>query len=237
MKKGISIILVIAAVLTLVSCGSTSPAQAAPPAIETSTVTYDASAESKTPAEEKGVDQFAESDENRILIAYFSPANSDSVDAVSGATPRVGEISSVEYIAQLIDGQFEADMARIIPMDPYPVIYEDTADRAKSEQDQDERPAFQLDVNPEDYDVIFVGYPVWWYHLPMIMQTFFDSYDFSGKTLIPFNTHAGSRDGGTYREIAALAPGAKVLDGLAIAGEQASEAESTVRNWLTELEF
>ncbi len=122
-------------------------------------------------------------------------------------------------------------------MDPYPVIYEDTADRAKSEQDQDERPAFQLNVNPEEYDVIIVGYPVWWYHLPMIMQTFFDSYDFSGKTLIPFNTHAGSRDGGTYREIAALAPGANVLDGLAIAGEQASEAESAVRNWLTELEF
>ena len=69
------------------------------------------------------------------------------------------------------------------------------------------------------------------------MQTFFDTYDLSGKTIIPFNTHAGSRDGGTYREIAALESNASVLDGLAIAGERASGAEKEVLNWLAGLGY
>ena len=179
----------------------------------------------------------AESDSSRILIVYFSPANSDTVDAVSSATPRVGEVSGVEHIATLISGQVEADMARIMPVEAYPLEYNATADQARREQDSNARPAFTLDVNPEEYDVIFVGYPVWWYHLPMIMQTFFDTYDFSGKTIIPYNTHLGSRDGGTYREIQALEPNATVLDGLAVNGEQASEAENNVSQWLAGLSY
>ena len=179
----------------------------------------------------------AESDSSRILIVYFSPANSDTVDAVSSATPRVGEVSGVEHIATLISGQVEADMARIMPVEAYPLEYNATADQARREQDSNARPAFTLDVNPEEYDVIFVGYPVWWYHLPMIMQTFFDTYDFSGKTIIPYNTHLGSRDGGTYREIQALEPNATVLDGLAVNGEPASEAENNVSQWLAGLSY
>lgn len=172
-----------------------------------------------------------------MLIVYFSPANADGVDGISGATPRVGDASSVEYIAQIIGGKVDAETAKIVPTDPYPIVYDDTANRAKSEQDQDARPAFELDINPEDYDVIFVGYPVWWYHLPMIMRSFFDTYDFGGKTIIPFNTHAGSRDGGTYREIAALEPDATVLDGIAVAGERAFGAETDVLSWLAGLSY
>lgn len=169
------------------------------------------------------------------LIVYFSPANADSVDAISSATPRVGDLSSVEHIAQMIHQQVDADIAKIVPVEAYPLEYRATADQAKAEQDDDARPDFTLDVNPEDYDVIFVGYPIWHYHLPMIMQSFFESYDFSGKTVIPFNTHAGSRDGGTYEDIAAMEPGATVFDGLAVQGEQAGEAESSVRDWLLEI--
>lgn len=179
----------------------------------------------------------AESDSSRILIVYFSPANSDTVDAVSSATPRVGEVSGVEHIATLISGHVEADMARIMPVEAYPLEYNATADQARREQDSNARPAFTLDVNPEEYDIIFVGYPVWWYHLPMIMQTFFDTYDFSGKTIIPYNTHLGSRDGGTYREIQTLEPNATVLDGLAVNGEQAGEAENNVSQWLAGLSY
>ena len=73
--------------------------------------------------------------------------------------------------------------------------------------------------------------------MPMVMQNFFDAYDFSGKTIIPFNTHLGSRDGGTYEDIAELEPDATVLDGLAVSGEQVQDAETEVNDWLTGLGY
>ena len=173
----------------------------------------------------------------KTLIVYFSPANSDTADAVSSATPRVGDVSSVEYVAQLISARIDADTARVVPETAYPLAYNDAADQAKQERDNGDRPAFTLDVNPEDYETIFVGYPMWWYEMPMIMDTFFDTYDFSGKTIIPFNTHAGSGDGGTYADIAELEPGATVLVGLAVAGERAGNAEYDVNSWLDGLGY
>lgn len=231
MKKMICIVLVIAALLSLSSCGGSTAAvqSTVQPTGEPDVSQETVPAENEAPAVEE------EAVRSRVLIVYFSPANADTLDAVSGATPRVDEVSSVEYVAQIIAGQTEADTSKIVSADPYPLDYNETANRAKSEQDQGARPAFELEVNPEDYDVIFIGYPVWWYHLPMIMQTFFDTYDFGGKMIIPFNTHAGSRDGGTYQEIAALEPDATVLDGLAVAGERASDAEKDVLNWLAGL--
>ena len=235
MKRFVTLILASALALSLAACGSQSaaPAASAPEATSVPTVAPVEDAQIDEPAEEADIN----ADESQILIVYFSPANSDSVDAVSGATPRVGELSSVEHLAQIIGGQINAEPVKIVPAEAYPIDYNDTANQAKSEQDQDARPAFQLDVNPEEYDVIFTGYPVWWYHLPMIMQSFFDTYDLSGKTIIPFNTHAGSRDGGTYREIAALEPDAMVLDGIAVAGERASGAEQDILNWLAGLGY
>ncbi len=73
------------------------------------------------------------------------------------------------------------------------------------------RPAIKNDINIADYDTIFIGYPMWWYTFPMIIYTLFDKYDFSGKTIIPFNTHMGSADGGTYDTIRELEPNATVI--------------------------
>jgi flavodoxin len=95
----------------------------------------------------------------------------------------------------------------------------------------------KLDVNPEDYDVIFVGYPMWWYQMPMLMYTFFDAYDLSGKTIIPFNTHEGSGDGGTYDDIKELEPNATVLDGFNVRGSSADEADSDLDKWLAGLNY
>ena len=81
-------------------------------------------------------------------------------------------------------------------------------------------------------------YPMWWYTLPMIMYTFFDEYDFAGKTIIPFNTHEGSGDGGTYETIKEFEPDATVLDGLAIrGGDMQSDQTSEVKAWLQEIGF
>lgn len=110
---------------------------------------------------------------------------------------------------------------------------------AKKERDNDERPELKdLDINLDDYDTIFVGYPIWWYTLPMPMYTFFDTYDLSGKTIVPFNTHEGSGDGGTYEKIKDFEPNATVLDGLAIrGGDMANDQSSKVDNWLKDLGY
>lgn len=172
---------------------------------------------------------------SKTLIVYFSPANADTTDAVSSATPRAGSVSSVEAIATFIEKQTGADTAKIVPNPAYPLEYNKAADKAKGEADKNARPDFTLSVNPEDYDTIFIGYPIWWYKMPMVMYTFFDRYDLSGKTIVPFNTHMGSRDGGTYKEIAKLEPKAKVLDGLAVNGERTSGAEKSVADWLKKI--
>lgn len=156
----------------------------------------------------------------KILTVYFSW--SGNTDAFAN------------YIHNTVGG----DIVRITPVKAYPENYDDVADYAKEERDKKARPEFKdLGVNPEDYDVIFVGYPIWWYTLPMIMFTFFESYDFSGKTVIPFNTHEGSGDGGTYDTIKQLEPNATVLDGLAIRGNSIGGAESEVKDWLAGLKY
>ena len=247
MKKVLALLLAAILILSLAACGSQNSAVpqntqssakvAEPSAADTAAQAEQPDDPSTTEQREAPETQGTEADGKDNLIVYFSPANSDGVDGVSAATPRVGDVSSVEYVAQLIGARVDADMAKIVPATAYPLPYNDAADQAKKERDDGARPAFTLDVNPEDYDVIFVGYPMWWYEMPMIMDTFFDTYDFSGKTIIPFNTHAGSRDGGTYKDIAALEPNATVLDGLAVSGERAGSAEGDVNDWLTRLGY
>ena len=227
MKRATAFLFALLLILSLAACGSQNST-----AMQTQTIEPRES--ESTPQAEP---QETADTEKKILIVYFTPANSDMVDAVSSATPRVGNAASVEYVAQLIGEQVDADMAQIVAVETYPLPYNDTADRAKQEQNDDARPAFTLDVNPEEYDVIFFGYPIWWYHLPMVVRNFFESYDLSGKTIIPFVLHAGSRDGGTFREIRELEPDATVLDGLAVAGNRADRAQKDVNEWLAGLSY
>ena len=88
----------------------------------------------------------------------------------------------------------------------------------------------------EEYDRIYIGYPMWCYTFPMIIYTLFEQYDFSDKTIVPFNTHMGSRDGGTYQTIKELAPKAKVLTGLPVEMRDAENGPAkAVEKWLKSL--
>lgn len=159
-------------------------------------------------------------DSSKVLVVYFSG---------SGNTQKLAEA-----ISNIVGGDFR----RIEPVKPYPTG-PDLYDYTKQERDNDERPKFKdLDINLENYDTIFVGYPIWWYTLPMILYTFFDEYDFAGKTIIPFNTHQGSDDGGTYTTIKNLEKDAIILDGLAVLGNQMAEnQQNNVQTWLEKLGF
>ncbi len=156
----------------------------------------------------------------KTLIVYFS------------------ESGNTETMANYIHDAIGGDMVKIVPTVKYPEVYEELADYAKAERDNNERPKFNdLGVDPTEYETVFIGYPIWWYTLPMIMQTFFDTYDFDGVTIVPFNTHHGSGDGGTYDTIKELEPNATVLEGLPIWGVDVEKDESkqAVQDWLKKL--
>lgn len=157
----------------------------------------------------------------KILIVYFS---------VYGSTKKFAEI---------IGKEINADIIEIIPEAKYndnPSHYEELASYIKKEQEENKRPKIKNSISINDYDMIFVGYPIWWYTLPQILFTFFDEYNFSGKTIIPFNTHEGSGSSGTYEEIKKLEPKATVLEGLAIRGSNINQkVENEIKKWLQKL--
>lgn len=146
---------------------------------------------------------------------------------------------TAKTVAEEIARQTGADLVEIEPVVPYDSNrdhYNALARLAKKENDEDQRPAIANKIDVAAYDRIYVGYPMWWYTFPMILYTFFDKYDFSGKTIIPFNTHMGSEDGGTYDTIRKLEPNAAVLEGLPVEMRDAEKGcAEAVRAWLNGL--
>ena len=146
---------------------------------------------------------------------------------------------SAKTTAEEIARQTDADIMEIEPAVPYDSDrnhYNALARYAKREHDEDMRPAIKNRLPIDEYDTIFIGYPMWWYTFPMIIYTLFEQYDFSGKTVIPFNTHMGSGDGGTYKTVKELCPNSKVLPGLPV---EMSDAErgvpDRVKSWLQKI--
>ena len=231
-KKIMTVILAAVLSLSLAACGSSRTD--AEPAADTETQMEPSEADESVVAPE--VDQNeTENGKNNILILYFSANNTKDVDAVSSATPMTDGVSSVEWIADIIHDRVGGDLVPIIPSEDYPLEYDDLADYAKEEADNEGRPVFEdIGVDPTSYETVFIGYPIWWYTTPKIMETFFETYDFGGVTIIPFNTHAGSRDGGTYSLIKDREPEATVLDGLAVRGEDVGKdsVRNSVEEWL-----
>lgn len=146
---------------------------------------------------------------------------------------------TAKIVAEEIAKQTGADLREIIPEVPYDGNrdhYNSLLRVAQKEHDTDARPAIKDELPIADYDRIYIGYPMWCYTFPMIIYTLFDKYDFSGKTIIPFNTHMGSRDGGTYNTIQELEPNAKILTGLPVEMSAAENGpEEAVKKWLSSL--
>ena len=173
----------------------------------------------------------------KTLVAFIL-----ALSAIGGASAKdlvvyFSVTDNTTRLAQAIHAQVGGDIVRIEPVDPYPMTdyhSDEIKDRAQDEKTNNARPAFKdLNINIADYDTIYVGYPIWWYTLPMVMNTFFDKYDFSGKTIAPFNTHAGSGSGGTYETIKQWEPNATVLEGLPVSGTSTtSDLTGTVKSWL-----
>lgn len=180
--------------------------------------------------------------ENRILIAYFTAAENSGVDAIASAsyTTIGGEaVGRVRAVADMIQAQTGGDLFSIQTSTVYPADGGELIDQAADEQKDDFRPELTSHIeNLDEYDIIFVGYPNWWYDMPMVMYSFFEEYDFSGKTVIPFNVHNGSRFSSTISTIQELEPNASVIeDGFTVSERNVADAEEDVRAWLNGLGY
>lgn len=152
-------------------------------------------------------------DNRKILVVYFS---------WGGTTQRM---------AQEIARQTGADLFRIEPVVPYPTAYTPCTEVALVERDNNARPAIVGTVeNWTDYDTVFIGCPVWWHTAPMIICTFAESYDFKGKTVVPFCTYAATYRDETLARIVELTPDAAHLTGEGLTSGRINER--TITTWL-----
>lgn len=172
----------------------------------------------------------------RVLVAFFSR---------TGENFEVGVIEkgNTHIVAEQIAEITHADkIFEIQTVTPYPADYQEMTKIAKEEQASSARPP--LATHMEDmvaYDVIFLGYPIWYQDLPMPVYTFLESYDFTGKTIIPFCTGSGNAMSGMEEEIPHFAKGAQVQKGFGIQGKfvhnNPDQAKLEVANWLSSLGY
>ena len=181
-------------------------------------------------------------EESRALVVYFSIPETDdpqqmTTEEANSTVVIDGQVlGNTQYMAQVIQQATGADLFRIEPAEPYPTDHETMVALAADEQEQNARPAIQGQVEDlEAYDRIYIGYPIWWGDMPMILYTFFDQYDLSGKTIVPFGTHGGSGFAGTPDTIEQLEPQATVLEGLTISRDQIQDAEQQIVDWVNGL--
>ena len=176
------------------------------------------------------------------MIAYFTADENREVDAVTSAsltTVDGTEKGRVRAVADMIAAETGGTLFSIQTSAGYPSDGGELIDYAAEEQDQNARPELISQIeNLEEYDIIFIGYPTWWYDMPQVLYSFFDTYDFSGKTIIPFNVHNGSRFSGTISTIQELEPDAMVIeDGFTVSEKNVADAGADVTEWLRNLGF
>lgn len=210
MKKLFSLLLAAAMLLTLAACGTANTGGTV------DEPKNNTAADTAAPAPD---DTTPESTGGKVLVAYFS---------ATGHTKTIAE-----YLQTVLD----ADLYEIVPQEPYTaddLDYNTDGCRANQEQHDDSaRPAISGSVdNMDGYDVVFVGYPIWWGQAPKIIYTFLESYDLSGKTIVPFCTSGGSGIDGSLSGLQALAPDADWLTGQRFS---AGASEVDVQSWVDNL--
>ena len=172
----------------------------------------------------------------RVLVAFFSHA---------GENFEVGVIDkgNTHIIAEQIAEITHADkIFEIQTITPYPINYQEMTKVAKEEQASSARPPLTARMEDMDsYDIVYLGYPIWYQDLPMPVYTFLESYDFTGKTIIPFCTGSGNAMSGREEEIPHFAKGAQMQKGFGIQGKfvhnNPDQAKLEVANWLSSLGY
>lgn len=219
MKKTIALLLSLLTIVSLAACGNSENETEQPSA-------ENHPAESGTGDTKGGEDETQpeetetpEGQDSRILVAYFSATN------------------TTKGVAEHIADGLHADLYQIVPEEPYTdadLDYNDNGSRSTIEMnDPDARPAISGSVgNMAQYEIVFLGYPIWWGEAPRIVSTFVEGYDFSGKTIVPFCTSGGSGMGSSAANLERLTNGAQWLEGQRLNG---SGSQDTVMEWVNSL--
>lgn len=187
----------------------------------------------------------AAGDGQNILIAYFTwaentqVADPSAIDVDATTSASVLLPGNAAKIAGWIQERTGGDLFSIVVTEPYSSDYDECLDRAADEKANNARPQLVNHLeNMEDYDIVFLGFPNWWYTVPMAVHTFLEEYDFSGKTVIPFVTHGTGGLAGTIRDITADLPdSATVREAISVYRPEVDTAQPAVNAWLDELGF
>lgn len=156
----------------------------------------------------------------KILVAYFS---------------RTGTTREIANQIHKIAG---GDIFEIQVIETYPADYEEAKKRAMQEQESGYKPALKSRVeNIRSYDVVFIGYPIWWGTIPAPIRSFLSEYDLSGKSVVPFCTHGGSGLGRSVADISKLCPKSTILDGKAVSAGDAKTSQKAVSEWLRKIKI
>lgn len=231
MKKLAALLLTLLMTVSLAACaGDSEPSETSSPDAESSVSEKTSEPESNAAesqpetkaaqsGEAEGTESVHEAKGAKVLAAYFSATN------------------TTEGVAEHIANGLNADLYEIVPEEPYTeadLNYSDDNSRSTIEMnDPSARPAISGSVeNMEQYDIVFIGYPIWWGEAPRIVSTFMESYDFSGKTIVPFCTSGGSGIGSSASNLEQLTSGADWLEGRRLNG---SDSEETVMEWVNGL--
>ena len=222
MKKLVSVLMAFTVLFSLAACsGNTNSGDISSSTVPSSEPSFSQAEESAHPnpsSESSAPESEPAEAGSKSLVVYFS---------WSGNT---------ENVAKSIQSQTDSDIFEIVPATPYSDDYNTVLDLARVEQREGARPEITGSIeNIEDYDVIYVGFPNWWGDMPMVLYTFFDSYDLSGKTIAPFCTSGGSGLSNTVSEMKELEPGATVTDGLHIGSGSSSNPDNAVSKWLSDI--
>lgn len=232
MKKVITVLISLLMILSLAACGN-SASQTGQPSTEekqtAGTVNSEEPVENSANAENTDTSEgqtnesenpdILEEQATKVLVTYFSATN------------------TTQGIAEHIANGLNGDIYEIVPEEPYTdadLNYNDNNSRTTIEMnDPDARPAIIGSVEDmEQYDIVFIGYPIWWGEAPRIVSTFVESYDFSGKTIVPFCTSGGSGVGSSATNLEQLTDGADWLPGKRLNG---SDSQDTVMEWVNGL--
>lgn len=173
------------------------------------------------------------SNDEKTLVVYFShPGENYNVGIV--------EVGNTELLAKEIVAKTGAEEFKIVPSIAYPEGYQEAIEKATEEMKAGARPKYNGDIDITNYNTIFFDYPIWWGDMPMIVYNFIEKNEWNGKTVIPFNTHEGSGNSGTYDILKEKMKGASLKgDGFNMPGSTARKSDGIKKLdiWLESLGF
>lgn len=245
MKRSVALLVLLALLCSLTACGGNPTSQSISDVPESSQNAEEIpdtplNTDPPTVSQSSGV-----TGNSNILIAYFTWADNtvvedpSSVDVDATTSASVLAPGNAAKLASWIQQEVGGDLHSIVVEEPYSSDYDECLDRAADEKAENARPALASHVdNMEDYDIVFLGFPNWWYTLPMPVLTFVEEYDWSGKTVVPFVTHGTGGLSSTIRDLtAALPEDVTILEPIGVYRPEVDASQSAIQEWIAGLDL